>query len=44
VSQHGQRFVFRVKAQQDGRTIMAGEHERALVHLDRFLKAAPLAG
>ena len=44
VSHHGQFFLFRVKARQDGRTIMAGEHERALVHLDRFLKAATPAG
>lgn len=44
VSQDGGRFTFRVRAQQDGRDIMTGEHERALVHLDRFLKTAPLAG
>jgi predicted thioesterase len=41
IAQNGKRFTFRVQAQQDGRTIMTGEHERALVHLDRFLKTLP---
>jgi predicted thioesterase len=39
VSQDGKRFTFRVEARQDGRSVMTGEHERALVRLDRFLKA-----
>jgi predicted thioesterase len=34
----GKRFTFRVQAEQDGRTVMTGEHERALVQLERFLK------
>ena len=38
VAQDGKRFTFRVKAEQDGRAVMAGEHERAIVHLERFLK------
>jgi predicted thioesterase len=41
IAQDGNRFIFRVEARQDGRIIMSGEHERALVHLDRFLKARP---
>ena len=40
IAQNGRRFTFRVEARQDGRIIMTGEHERALVHLDRFLKTA----
>lgn len=40
IAHDGGRFTFHVEAQQDGRTIMTGEHERALVHLDRFLKTA----
>ena len=40
IAEDGKRFTFRVQAQQDGRVIMSGEHERALVHLDRFLKTA----
>jgi predicted thioesterase len=40
VARDGNRFTFRVQAQQDGRIIMSGEHERALVHLHRFLKTA----
>ena len=39
IAQDGKRFTFRVEARQDGRTVMTGEHERALVQLDRFLKA-----
>ena len=38
IASDGKRFTFRVNAEQDGRTVMAGEHERALVHLERFLK------
>jgi predicted thioesterase len=38
IAQDGRRFTFRVKAEQDGRAVMTGEHERALVHLERFLK------
>lgn len=32
----GRRLRFEVKAEQDGREIMRGEHERALIRLDRF--------
>ena len=39
IAHDGRRFTFRVQARQDGRDIMTGEHVRALVHLDRFLKA-----
>ena len=38
IAQNGNRFTFRVEAEQDGRTVMTGEHERALVNLERFLK------
>jgi predicted thioesterase len=38
IASDGKRFTFRVEAEQDGRSVMTGEHERALVHLDRFLK------
>ena len=38
IAQNGNRFTFRVKAEQDGRPVMTGEHERGLVHLERFLK------
>ena len=41
IAQDAKRFTFRVEARQDGRTVMTGEHERALVHLERFLKATP---
>lgn len=40
-SQDGRRFTFQVRARQDGRDIMTGEHVRAIVNLDRFLKALP---
>lgn len=39
IAHDGKRFTFRVEARQDGRVVMTGEHERALVQLDRFLKA-----
>ncbi len=39
IAQDGKHLTFRVEARQDGRTVMTGEHERALVNLDRFLKA-----
>ena len=39
IAQDGRRFTFRVEAQQDGRIVMTGEHERALIHLDRFLRS-----
>ena len=39
IAQDGSCFTFRVEARQDGRVVMTGEHERALVQLDRFLKA-----
>jgi predicted thioesterase len=39
IARDGKRLTFRVEARQDGRTVMTGEHERALVNLDRFLKA-----
>jgi predicted thioesterase len=39
IARDGKRFTFRVEAKQDGRTVMTGEHERALVELDRFLKS-----
>jgi predicted thioesterase len=38
VASDGKRFTFRVNAEQDGRPVMTGEHERALVHLARFLR------
>jgi predicted thioesterase len=38
IAQDGRRFTFRVQARQDGRDIMTGEHVRAPVRLDRFLK------
>jgi len=38
IAQDGKRFSFHVEARQDSRIVMTGEHERALVHLDRFLK------
>jgi len=41
IAQNGKRFTFRVKAEQDGRAVMTGEHERALVHLESFLKRLP---
>ncbi|UCU92351.1 thioesterase, FlK family [Hydrogenophaga taeniospiralis] len=37
----GRRLAFAVSAHQDGRVIMRGVHERALVQLDRFLAPAP---
>jgi predicted thioesterase len=37
IAQDGNRFTFRVRAEQDGRTVMTGEHERALISLERFL-------
>ncbi len=37
----GRRLRFAVSAHQDGRVIMRGVHERALVQLDRFLAPAP---
>lgn len=37
----GRRMRFSVCAYQDGREIMRGTHERALVRLDKFLKTAP---
>lgn len=37
----GRRVRFSVCAYQDGRPIMRGTHERALVQLDKFLQAAP---
>lgn len=44
IARNGKRFTFRVEARQDGRVIMTGEHERALVHLDHFLKVRPSRG
>ncbi len=41
-SQDGRKFVFEVFARQEGRDIMAGEHVRAVVKLDRFLAALGL--
>lgn len=38
IAADGKRYRFRVKASQDGRTVMEGEHERALISLSRFLK------
>ena len=38
IASDGRRFTFRVNAEQDGRPVMTGEHERALVDLERFLK------
>ena len=38
IAQDGKRLTSRVRAEQDGRTVMTGEHERALVQLERFLK------
>jgi 2-hydroxychromene-2-carboxylate isomerase len=32
----GRRYRFAVAVEQDGRTVMAGEHERTLVRADRF--------
>lgn len=38
-AQHGRRLTFKVRARQSGRDIMTGEHERAVVELERFLKS-----
>ena len=38
----GRRLTFNIEVEQDGRAIMTGEHVRAVVALDRFLKAAEL--
>jgi len=38
IATDGKRFRFKVKASQDGRTVMEGEHGRALISLSRFLK------
>lgn len=38
-SVEGRRLRFRVEASQEGRTVMTGEHVRAVVDLDRFLAA-----
>lgn len=43
LSHDGRRFTFRAEALQDGREIMSGEHVRALIDLDRFLKSVPAA-
>lgn len=37
----GCTITFEVRAHQDGREVMAGEHRRAVVALDRFLDRAP---
>lgn len=37
--QQGRRLTFKVRARQGGRDIMTGEHERAVVELERFLKS-----
>ncbi|MDA8109291.1 MAG: thioesterase [Betaproteobacteria bacterium] len=34
----GRKLMFSVRATQDGREIMRGRHERAVVNLDRFLQ------
>ena len=39
---NGRKLTFTVNVEQDGRAIMRGEHVRAVVALDRFLKAAEL--
>jgi len=38
ISTDGRRFRFKVRASQDGKTVMEGEHGRALISLARFLK------
>lgn len=38
IATDGKRQRFRVRASQGGRTVMEGEHERALISLSRFLK------
>jgi predicted thioesterase len=38
IGQDGGRYSFKVAAHQDGRLIMDGEHDRAIVHLGRFMK------
>ena len=37
ISQGDGRFTFKVEARQAGSIIMTGEHERALINLERFL-------
>jgi 2-hydroxychromene-2-carboxylate isomerase/predicted thioesterase len=41
IASDGRRLRFRVQASQDGRTVMSGEHERALISVARFLKSQP---
>jgi len=38
IATDGKRHRFRVRASQGGRTVMQGEHERAVIALSRFLK------
>ena len=38
IAQKPGRYSFKVAAHQDGRLIMDGQHDRAIVHLGRFLK------
>lgn len=38
IEQNDRLFTFKVEASQNGRLIMTGEHERAVINLERFLK------
>ncbi|MGI9464186.1 MAG: thioesterase family protein [Aestuariivirgaceae bacterium] len=38
IEQTDRLFTFKVKAAQDGKTIMTGQHERSVINLDRFMK------
>ena len=41
IEQTDRLFTFKVEARQADKVIMTGQHERALVNLDRFIKKAP---
>ncbi len=43
IDHDGRLFTFKVAAHQAGKVIMTGEHERALINLDRFLNRADTA-
>ncbi|NNE22301.1 MAG: hypothetical protein HKN11_06785 [Rhizobiales bacterium] len=41
IEQTDRLFTFKVEARQAGKAIMTGQHERAVINLDRFLKKEP---
>lgn len=40
IRQNDKLFIFKVEARQGDKVIMTGQHERAVINLDRFLKKA----